>query len=196
MDCASRNSIMTVDLFTGKQIRLTAEDPEVMAKAFTRWSLDTEYFRLLDSDPPRLLSEKKNKEWLEKDLEKESLTSFFFAIRTLEGEQPIGFVGLFDFHWNHGDALIGIGLGDREYWSKGYGTDALQALLRFAFNELNLRRVTLIVFDYNPRAIRSYEKCGFVKEGTVRGVLQREGRRWDWHFMGMLREEWEQQNDK
>ena len=91
--------------------------------------------------------------------------------------------------------LIGIGLGAREYWGQGYGTDAMQTLLRYAFTEMNLRRLTLLVFDYNPRAIRSYEKCGFVKEGTVRGVLQREGQRWDWHYMGILKEEWESLND-
>jgi RimJ/RimL family protein N-acetyltransferase len=186
----------TDDLFIGNQTRLTAEDPEVMAKAMTHWSQDSEYLRLLDSDPPRLWSEKKIKEWFEKDLEKQSITNFFFAIRTLEGEQPIGFAGLFELNWNHGDALIGIGLGKRENWGNGYGTDALQTLLRYAFTELNLRRVSLIVFDYNPRAIHSYEKCGFIKEGSVRGVLQREGRRWDWHYMGLLRQEWEQQNSR
>jgi len=186
---------MTTDLFTGKQTRLTAEDPEIMAKAFVRWGLDSEYLRLLDSDPPRLWSEKQYKDWFEKDLEKENPNDFFFMIRTLDGEQPIGFVGLFELYWNYGDALVAIALGEREYWGNGYGTDALNSLLRYAFTELNLRRVTLIVFDYNPRAIRSYEKCGFVKEGTVRSVIQREGRRWDWHYMGLLRQEWEQLND-
>ena len=187
---------MTTDnLFTGKQIRLTAEDPEVTAKAATRWNMDSEYFRLLDSHPPHLWSQKKIKEWDEKNLDKESLTDIFFSIRTLEGQGPIGFIGLFELDWNHGDALIGIALGDREYWGKGYGTDAMRTLLRYAFTELNLRRLSLIVFDYNPRAIRSYEKCGFVKEGTLRGVINREGRRWDWHYMGILKEEWKQSSE-
>jgi RimJ/RimL family protein N-acetyltransferase len=183
---------MTMNLFTGKQIHLTAEDPETMAKSFARWALDSEYLRLLDSDPPRLWSEKQYKDWFEKDLEKDNPNDFFFMIRKLEGEEPIGFLGLFELYWNHGDALVAIALGERQYWGNGYGTDAMNTLLRYAFTELNLRRVTLIVFDYNPRAIRSYEKCGFVKEGTVRSVIQREGRRWDWHYMGILREEWEQ----
>jgi len=182
----------TGDLFCGQQTRLTAEDPEIMAKAFARWNLDSEYLRLLDSDPPRLWSEKQFKDWFEKDLEKNDPNDFFFMIHTLDSEQPIGFTGLFDLHWNHGDALVAIALGDRTYWGNGYGTDAMRTLLRYAFVEMNLRRVTLIVFDYNPRARRSYEKCGFVHEGTVRGAMRREGRRWDWHYMGILRQEWEQ----
>lgn len=185
---------MKTNIFTGKQTQLTAEDPETMAKAFSRWNLDSEYLRLLDSDPPRLWSEKKYKDWFEKDLEKDNPNDFFFMIRHLEGDEPIGFTGLFDLCWNHGDALVAIALGDRNYWGQGFGSDAMNTLLRYSFQELNLRRITLIVFEYNPRAIRSYEKCGFVMEGRVREAMQREGRRWDWYFMGILREEWEEIN--
>jgi RimJ/RimL family protein N-acetyltransferase len=180
------------DLFSGQQTHLTAEDPEIMAKAFAHWNLDSEYQRLLDSDPPRLWSEKQFKDWFEKDLEKNDPNDFFFMIHTLDSKQPIGFTALFDLHWNHGDALVAIALGDHTYWGNGYGTDAMRTLLRYAFREMNLRRLTLIVFDYNPRAFRSYEKCGFIEEGTVHGAMLREGRRWDWHYMGILREEWEQ----
>ena len=66
----------------------------------------------------------------------------------------------------------------------------MQVLLRYAFDELNLYRVTLNTFEYNPRAIRSYEKAGFKVEGRVRKYLNREGRRWDVIFMGILAEEW------
>jgi RimJ/RimL family protein N-acetyltransferase len=90
----------------------------------------------------------------------------------------------------HGDTLVAIALGERKFWGNGFGTDAMRVMLRYAFNELNLRRVGLIVFEYNPRAIRSYEKAGFVHEGRARGFLYREGQRWDLLFMGILREEW------
>jgi RimJ/RimL family protein N-acetyltransferase len=93
-------------------------------------------------------------------------------------------------NWPAGDAFVGLGIGDTEYWSKGYGTDSMHVLLRFAFTELNLQRVTLSVFEYNPRAIRSYEKAGFRHEGRMRKVLNKEGRRWDVLYMGILREEW------
>jgi len=63
-------------------------------------------------------------------------------------------------------------------------------VLRYGFNELNLRRVTLTVFEYNPRAIRSYEKAGFQHEGRVRQALLRDGKRWDMFYMGILRDDW------
>jgi len=178
------------DLLSGQLVHLTAENPEVMASSFSRWNQDTGWVRFLDTDPSRLLSAKKWKEWLEKDLEKESHEEIFFAIRTLESDLVIGFIGLFELFKQHGDTLVAIALGEREYWGKGYGTDAMKIILRYAFDELNLRRVGLIVFEYNPRAIRSYEKVGFVPEGIVREVMQRDGKRWDFQYMGILHEEW------
>lgn len=184
---------MSADLFRGQLVRLTAEDPEPLAKSFSRWSLDTEYFRLLDSEPPRPFSEKIWKEWMEKNIEKTH--QYGFSIRALEEDpaQPgriLGFIALFETFWNQGDTLVAIALGEREYWGKGYGTDAMRLMMRYAFDELNLRRVSLLVFEYNTRAIRSYEKVGFVLEGRVRGAMLRDGRRWDWLYMGILREEW------
>jgi len=181
---------MKNDLLCGELVRLTAENPEVVAAQLFRWNQDTEWFRFLDTDPPRLFSEKKVKEFQEKALEKVSSNELFFNIRSLEDDRLIGFVGLFDLFKNHGDSLVAIALGERTDWGKGFGTDAMRIMLRYAFNELNLRRVGLIVFEYNPRAIRSYEKLGFVHEGRIRGAILREGRRWDWLFMGLNREEW------
>ena len=70
----------------------------------------------------------------------------------------------------------------------------MNILLRYAFTELNLWRVSLGVFEYNPRAIRSYEKVGFQHEGRSRKHLNHEGKRWDIFFMGILRDEWLAQN--
>ena len=181
---------MKNDLLGGELVRLTAENPEVVAAQLFRWNQDTEWFRFLDTDPPRLFSEKKVKEFQEKALEKDSSNELFFNILSLEDDRLIGFVGLFDLFKHHGDSLVAIALGERADWGKGYGTDAMRIMLRYAFNELNLRRVGLIVFEYNPRAIRSYEKLGFVQEGRIRGAILREGQRWDWLFMGLLWEVW------
>lgn len=178
------------DLLCGELVRLTAENTEVMASNFFLWYQDTGWVRFLDTDPSRLTSEKKWKELLDKDLENESNDEIFFAIRTLERDKLIGFIGLFELFKHHGDTLVAIALGERDYWGKGFGTDAMKVMLRYAFDELNLRRVGLIVFEYNPRAIRSYEKVGFIPEGTVRRVMQRDGNRWNFKYMGILRDEW------
>jgi RimJ/RimL family protein N-acetyltransferase len=177
------------DIFRGKLVRLCAEDPKIIAQHFSRWSLDTEFQRLEDSYPTRALSAKAIQDWLEKEQTKEN--NLFFSIRTLKEDRLVGEIGLDGIQYNHGDAFLGIGLGDREDWGKGYGSDAMRLILRYAFHELNLYRVSLNVFEYNPRAIHAYEKLGFVHEGRVRQFLNREGKRWDLLYMGITRQAWE-----
>ena len=181
---------MSAQLFRGALVRLAAVDPDEMSKAMPRWNLDSEFYRMLDSGPQAMFSAKKVKEWIEKDLEKDPAQDMFFSIRALADDRLIGFMSLFDNTGHTGDALVGIGIGEREYWGKGYGTDAMRVMLDYVFNELNYRRLSLIVFEHNPRGIRSYEKAGFVREGRLRGMMARDGRRWDWFWMGILRQEW------
>ena len=183
------------DIFTGKLVRLSAFDPEEMSKAFTRWNLNSEYARLLNSAAHRMQSARAAARWMEKEVEELSPASYYFSIRTLAEDKLIGGLGLDVVDWPGRDAFVGLGIGETEYWSKGCGTDVMNVLLRFAFTEINLRRVTLTVFEYNPRAIRSYEKVGFSHEGRLRKVLNEEGRRWDILFMGVLREEWMERNN-
>ncbi|MBN2385772.1 MAG: GNAT family N-acetyltransferase [Anaerolineales bacterium] len=185
---------MITDLYRGDLVRLTAEDPETLARLFSQWSADSEYLRLLDWDPARRFSVKGTQKWLEKNSEDEHC--HVFAIRTLIGDQIIGEIGLDGIRWTHGDCFVGIGLGEREFWGKGYGTDAMKIILGYAFGELNLERVTLDVFEYNQRGVRSYEKAGFVHEGRERQLLLREGRRWDVLYMGILRSEWQEQQKR
>ena len=175
-------------LLCGELVRLTSEDPETLARLESQWSSDSEYSRLLSWDPALRFSVKNAQKWIEKQCEHEDC--FTFSIRTLADDRIIGGIGLDGIRWTHGDTFVGIGLGDRDFWGKGYGTDAMKIILRFAFAELNLRRVTLDVFEYNQRGVRSYEKAGFVYEGRQREVIQRDGRRWDLIFMGILREDW------
>jgi RimJ/RimL family protein N-acetyltransferase len=178
------------DLFRGELVRLTAEDPEVRAKVEAHWQRDSEYHRMLDTDPAQPLSEKKLKERLEKRLEDDPKPDgHFFSVRTLAEDKLIGFFGM----WAdlvHGEAWVGIGIGEREFWGRGYGTDAMRLCLQYAFIELNVHRVSLGLLDYNPRALRSYEKAGFRLEGRTRGDVLREGKRGDSLWMGILRDEW------
>lgn len=185
---------MSQNLLMGQLVRLSAEDPKVIAKSYALWSRDSEYWRLMDASIARPFSTEAIEKFLEKVWEEMGERNFLFGIRTLAEDQLIGDVELDGVNWAHGEAFVGIALGARELWGKGYGTDAMQVILRFAFQELNLRRLTLNVFEYNPRAVRAYEKIGFKHEGRLRKALYRENRRWDVLYMGILRQEWQELN--
>lgn len=183
------------NLLTGKLVRLSAVDPAELGKAYAKWNQDSELTRYLDARLVSLHSVKAISDHFEKELKEQPSTEYPFTIRALDDDRLLGDIGLYVIHnWGPGDAFVGLGIGDRENWGKGYGTDAMNVALRYAFTELNLRRVTLNVFEYNPRAIRSYEKTGFQHEGRLRQALLRDGKRWDMLYMGILREEWMEKN--
>jgi RimJ/RimL family protein N-acetyltransferase len=96
--------------------------------------------------------------------------------------------------WNNRSGLLAIGIGEQENRNKGYGSDALQLILRYAFHELNLNRVGLDVIEYNEKAIHTYEKAGFQHEGRLRAAVYRDGKSYDRILMGILRTEWENSN--
>ncbi|MEP6895719.1 MAG: GNAT family protein [Chloroflexota bacterium] len=178
------------DLFRGELVRLTAEEPEFRAKHEARWHRDTEFHRLADGDAAELISEKRIKEQGEKFAENGfNPERYPFSIRALSDDKLIGFLGLW-LNLIHSEAWVGIGIGEREYWGKGYGTDAMKLAVQYSFLELGLQRVSLGLHAYNPRALKSYEKVGFRLEGRTRQDVLREGRRTDTLWMGILRDEW------
>ncbi len=177
------------DLFHGDLVRLTAEEPEMIARTEVRWQRDSEFVRLADSQM-EIASARRIRDWVEKRIEKGPQPERYpFYIRTLADDRLIGFLGL-GVDLIHSDAMVGIGIGERDAWNKGYGTDAMKICLCYAFLELGVQRVSLGVFEYNPRAQRSYEKAGFQLEGRTRQDTLREGKRFDSLWMGILREEW------
>jgi len=103
-----------------------------------------------------------------------------FAIE-IEGRH-VGNLGLHKVDRVHRKADLGIVIGETSYWSRGYGTDALRTALRYGFDQLGLNKVSLDVLEGNLRAIRSYEKCGFVREGIHREDVYKDGR-----FLNVIR---------
>lgn len=176
------------DIYRGDLVRLSAVVPEELAKSNIKWKRDSEAQRLGTLFPIQMLSEKKYKEDLEKREENEN--AFRFAIRTLVDDVFIGTCSFWIEQWSHGDAWLGIFIGERDYWGKGYGTDATRLLVSYGFNELNFRRISLGLHAFNERALKSYLKVGFTLEGRERGAFLRDGIRYDGFLMGLLREEW------
>lgn len=182
------------DLYRGSLVRLAAANSQEFSHAFSVSTRDSELMRLFGTGPARTHSENAVKIFYEKELDTASDHHFWFSIRSLEEDRLLGETDLQIDNWSAREAFIGIGIYKREDWGKGYGTDAMSLALRFAFLELNLQRVSLTVFEYNPRAIRSYEKAGFRHEGRLRGALLKDGKRWDMIYMGILFEDWKALN--
>ncbi len=180
---------MTPNLFIGEKVRLAAQNPETDPALYAQWTADSEYLRFLDTDPARPTRARAYKEMIEKRLDREY--NFAFAVRTLADDRLIGFVALWLWSWPDAHGGVGIGMGDPDYRGKGYGTDAMRLILRFAFNEINLERVTLQAVGHNARAIRSYEKAGFELLGAEREWDLRDGQRNSVVTMTIRREAWQ-----
>jgi len=112
-------------------------------------------------------------------------------VRNADDWQMIGNCGFHAIDWRIRSAEVGIFIGDKSYWNRGYGTQVMRLLLKHGFNTLNLNRIALEVFETNPRAIRAYEKAGFVHEGCRRQDMFKDGRYIDVLLMSVLRSEWQ-----
>jgi RimJ/RimL family protein N-acetyltransferase len=172
----------------GTWVRLTAltlDDIPILVG----WYQDTEFLRLFDSRPAYPKSPAQLGQWLE-ELHKEKNT-FVFGVHLVHSDELIGYLELDEIDWQHGVCGLGVGIGDRTKWGRGYGGEAVRLAIGFAFDELNLHRVQVTVFDYNARSIALFERLGFQREGTIREFLQRSGKRHDMILYGVLRQEWE-----
>ena len=90
-------------------------------------------------------------------------------------------------------ARLALGIYDRRFWSHGYGTEAMRLILRYGFDDAGLHRIDLRVLEYNRRAIRAYEKCGFVREGVERESAWIDGGWYSDVMMGILEGEYRSQ---
>ena len=185
-------------LFESQDLRLGPIDYEKDPEIESKWTHDSDFMRLMDTSPARPMSAamvKKHYEKLEKQLE-EDKNLYYFMIRSKAEDRLIGKLALQRIEWTNGNCFLQIGIGAAEDRQKGYGTQALQMLLRFAFAELNLFRVSAAVPEYNAGAIALCQKLGFTQEVCRRKALERDGRRWDLYIYGLLKDEWQMSASK
>ncbi|QHW35191.1 GNAT family N-acetyltransferase [Paenibacillus rhizovicinus] len=171
------------DLFQGEWLRFAAVQPDDAAE-LSRFTESYDYMRNVDTDfaVPQTAAFFEQAENGKNTIE--------FMLRTLEDDRLVGFAALHGIEWNNRSSRMAVGIGSAEDRGKGYGKDAVAMLLRYAFYELNLERISLEVIAYNQAAIRVYEKAGFVEEGRLREAVLRGGRRYDLIAMGLLVREW------
>ena len=118
------------------------------------------------------------------------------AVHERATNRLIGTCAFSQLDGDNGSALFHITIGEKDAWGHGYGTEATWLMLRHAFETLGLHRIGLFVFEFNERAIRAYERCGFVIEGRARESIWRNGRWWDELAMSVLESDWRRIRDE
>jgi RimJ/RimL family protein N-acetyltransferase len=161
------------------------------AEIYRRWRADAEPMALAGWHERAPLSLAQVEQRIARIADDQGKEVYSFLICLAEDERPIGEVMLADIDRVNGSAQVGIVIGEPAEWGKGYGTDAVRALLAFGFAELRLERIWLEVSTENPRAQRSYEKAGFTWEATFRHDRWEGGRYTDGHVMSILLGEWQ-----
>jgi RimJ/RimL family protein N-acetyltransferase len=112
-----------------------------------------------------------------------------FGIIDQKNDKLIGNCSIFKINHRNRKAEVGIFIGDKDHWSKGFGTEALSLLVDFGFNILNLNNILLEVFDFNHRAKKCYEKVGFKLIGKRREAIIIAGEKHDEIYMDILASE-------
>jgi RimJ/RimL family protein N-acetyltransferase len=160
------------------------------AELYRRWRADAEPMALAGWRDPAPMSLAQVEARIERLAKEQGDDVYNFLICLLGDERPIGEVSLGHIDRKGGSAELGIFIGEPDEWGKGYGTDAVNALVEFGFGELRLERIWLEVWTENARARRAYEKAGFVYEATLRNDRYEGGRFTSGDVMSILRDEW------
>ncbi len=179
----------------GDRVRLRCVERDDLPQ-FVKWLNDPEVRDGLATLYPLGMAEEER--WFEENLKLEPARRAL-AIDALPGPDDlsawpgswshIGGTGFHQVDWRNHWAELGIAIGSKESWNHGYGTDATRTMVRWAFQELNLNRVFVRVYEYNAGAIRCYQKVGFKPEGRLRQDRFHRGRYYDTLLMGLLRDE-------
>jgi RimJ/RimL family protein N-acetyltransferase len=174
----------------GDRLRLRATEREDLPR-FVAWLNDPEVRHGLALFLP--LSLRDEEQWFESMIKNPPAERpLVIEIRQDDGWVPVGNCGFHAIDWKNRSGELGIFIGEKACWNQGYGTEVMRLLLQHGFNTLNLNRIFLRVFQTNPRAIRSYEKAGFVQEGRLRQAEFIDGSYTDVLLMSVLRSEWKE----
>jgi RimJ/RimL family protein N-acetyltransferase len=173
-----------VQFLVGKKVKLRPLF-EADLQLCLKWINDPEVRVFLSSHLPVGLE--KELEWLKRLNTDGGVT---LAIVTIADNKHIGNIGLHRIDWKDRKAETGTVIGEKDYWGKGYGTDAKMILLDYAFNNLNLHKITSRVLAFNKRSLHYSLHCGYKVEGTLRQSVFRNGKYWDEILLGVFKEEW------
>lgn len=175
---------MVIHLLAGEKCILRALEPndaKVLSKIVNNWEVRkflAQFLPFTEEDELAFINFARER--------MKAQTDFIFGIEHKTDKLLIGTISLNKVDWKNRHAELGIAIWNPNYWNKGIGTDAINVLLKYAFDELGLHKVYLRVFEFNKRAIRCYEKIGFKIKGTFRDDLWRDGKYYNSLYMDIL----------
>jgi diamine N-acetyltransferase len=175
-----------------KRLRLRAAEKADIPR-FVIWLNDPEVRQFLLMAYP--LSQAFEEKWFESMVDRGMAEQVLVIERKMDAEyEPIGNTSFMNVDWVSRNAEIGIFLGEKNVWGQGYGRETMRLMLRHGFNNMNLHRIYLRVYEHNMRGIKAYEHAGFVHEGRLRQDVFRDGAFRDVLIMSVIRPEWEDQD--
>jgi RimJ/RimL family protein N-acetyltransferase len=171
-------------MIAGEHVILRAFEREDAERCY-RWMNDPNIVRALKSRYP--IAFQNEIEWLDRAIHANA-SERHFAIERKDDRTHIGNASIHDIEWVSRVASFGLFIGEPTAWNRGFGTDAIRTLVRFAFDEMNLRKLRIDVFDYNDRAKHVLETHGFVQEGRLRAEFYRDGTYHDIVILSVFRD--------
>jgi RimJ/RimL family protein N-acetyltransferase len=170
----------------GERVYLRTYEPGDV-ETLVRWMNDPDVVQYLLADRA-LYNSLREQDWINRLYTTD--TDYVFGICVKTDDALIGSVGLHRVDRVDSFATIGIMIGEKEHWSKGYGAEAIRLAVDYAFRTQNLNRVELETLAHNERAIKCYKKVGFVEEGRMRKRRFKNGAYCDELVMAVLRKDW------
>ena len=159
--------------------------------AFRRWYADPEIARLARYQEGPMRVEEIDRFFQVRAIGPDSMA---MAVHLRDSNRLIGTCAFSQLDGDNGSALYHITIGESDTWGQGFGTEATRLMVDHAFGALRLHRISLSVFEFNERAIRSYAACGFVAEGRAREAIRRDDRWWDEVSMSILETDWQRRH--
>ncbi len=170
----------------GERIYLREVRPSDVNENYYRWMNDREVVDQLESrfypNSMEGLREYVIKKLGDRD-------NIFLAIVLKDGDRHIGNIKLGPINWIHRFADIGILIGEKDCWGKGYASEAIGAVVNYAFSELNLNKLTASMYDVNKGSLKAFQKVGFIVEGVRKQYFYYRGSYVDAVLLGLLKSE-------
>jgi RimJ/RimL family protein N-acetyltransferase len=179
------------DELAGSKVVLRRHVPGNVA-AFLRWYADPEIARLARYQATPMRPEEIERFFTARVVGPNALA---MAVHDKATDRLVGTCAFSQLDGENGSALYHITIGEQDAWGHGFGTEATQLMLDHAFGTLGLHRIALYVFEFNERAIRAYQRCGFFVEGRSRESIWRDGRWWDEMAMSVLESDWRKRRE-